>query len=79
MQFLGEWPAQPPCANSVRISAAFRVQWDGFCLGYELAADALPAQYGHTRLMESELLNVRVRYTDDRLDADAQRMVRSKT
>jgi hypothetical protein len=75
MHLLGEWPAQPPGAGPVRILAYCRVMWDGFSIGYELAADTLPEQYGHTRLTVSELQNVDIRYTDDRLEAEARRTV----
>jgi hypothetical protein len=61
--------------DSIGISAAFRIRWDGFSLGYELTADASPDLYGQARLTENELRNLDVRYTDDRLEADARRSV----
>ena len=78
VQFLGKWPTGKPERGgpaTVRITARFGVTWDGFSLGYELTADAPAALYGRTRLAADELRNLRVRYTDDLLEAEARRAV----
>jgi hypothetical protein len=48
---------------------------DGFYIGYELTADVPPALHGRTRLAIDDLRNVKIRYTDDQLEANARRMV----
>jgi hypothetical protein len=78
VRFLGVW--QPKGndggeADEIPIAARFGVNWDGFYLGYELTADAPPALYGQTRLSLDDLKNVKVRYTDDQLEANARRNV----
>jgi hypothetical protein len=78
VRFLGEWPSKEKKegeADAIHIRAHFGVNWDGFEIGYELTADVPPARYGQTRLAMDDLKNLRIRYTDDQLEAEARRKV----
>jgi hypothetical protein len=78
IHFLGDWPCQRPDAGGmglIPIKAVYGTTWDGFYLGYELAADVPASSFGRTHLHEGELMNLRVRYTDDRLEAEARQTV----
>jgi hypothetical protein len=78
IQVLGRWPDQPPQAPGtdwLSIAAWYGTTWDGFHLGYELTADVPAGLYGQTRLAESDLRDPHLRYTDDRLAAEARRSV----
>jgi hypothetical protein len=76
VRFLGEWPSKEKKdgeADAIHITAHFGAIWDGFDIGYELTADVHPARYGQTRLTMDDLKNLKIRYTDDHLEADARR------
>jgi hypothetical protein len=78
VRFLGEWPPEPPKPaddDPIRLTARFGTTWDGFYLGYELTGEAPASLYGRTRLSVSDLRSVRIRYTDDQIEADRRRTV----
>src|SRR5262249_35513086 len=74
----GDWQLKGKQAgetDTIHIAAHFGATWDGFYIGYELTADVPPALYGRTRLSMDDLKNVKIRYTDDQLEANARRDV----
>jgi hypothetical protein len=78
VHFMGSWPAQRPQGDGtdvLSITASYGTNWDGFYLGYELTANVLSQLYSQTQLAETDLQDMRLRYTDDRLEADARRVI----
>lgn len=77
VRFLGEWPSKPvePGPDRIRVTARYGMNWDGFYIGYELTADAPASLHGRTRLSLNDLQEVRIRYTDDLLEAENRRGV----
>ncbi len=78
VRFLGEWQPrgkEDGEEEAIHVAAHFGATWDGFYIGYELTAGVPPALYGWTRLSMDDLKNVKIRYTDDQLEANARRNV----
>jgi hypothetical protein len=78
VRFQGKWPPMENIDKSegpIHLIAKFGATWDGFYIGYELTADAAPASHGKTHLTLDDLKNVRIRYTDDEIEAQARRDV----
>jgi hypothetical protein len=71
--FRGKWspnsaPGKPD--EGIKLTASFGEVWGGFRLGYELTALAPDSLYGQKRLSIRDLTEVKVRYTDDQIEAD---------
>lgn len=78
IQFLGSWPTPQPATAETEllpITATYGTKWNGFYLSYDLTAGVAASFFGRTRLEENDLKGLRLRYTDDRLNAEVHQEV----